>query len=77
MDTQDNDPIVAEIRRHREEYAASLDYDIKLITADTNRRGKALAEAMSRRDKDPNAIIDLLSSKRWNGGRGPFDAGGD
>jgi hypothetical protein len=77
MDAPDNDPIVAEVRREREEYAASLGYDIKLIQEDTNRRGEALDEAMARREKDPNAIIDLLTSKRWNGGRGLFGASCD
>ncbi len=70
MHALDNDPIVAEVRREREEYAASLGYDIKLIVADTNRRGQEIVEAMARLDKDPNALTDLLRSRRWNGGRG-------
>jgi len=74
MHTLDNDPIVAEIRRAREEYAASLGHDIQLIVADTNRRGQALDEAVARLDGDPNALADLLGSKRWNGGRGRFRA---
>ena len=72
---EDNDPIVAEVRREREEYAASLGYDIQLIVADTNRRGQALHEAIARLDEDPNALNDLLDSKQWNGGRGQFGAG--
>jgi hypothetical protein len=73
----DEDSIVAEIRRVREEYAASLGYDIQLIVADTNRRGQALHEAIARLDEDPNALNDLLDSKRWNGGRGRFRADTD
>jgi hypothetical protein len=74
MHAPDNDPIVAEIRREREEYAASLGHDIQLIVADTNRRGQALHEAITRLDEDPNALNDLLDSKQWNGGRGQFGA---
>jgi hypothetical protein len=75
MHAPENDPIVAEIRREREEYAASLGHDIQLIVADTNRRGQALHEAIARLDEDPNALNDLLDSKQWNGGRGHFGAG--
>lgn len=70
MHTPDNDTIVAELRRGREEYAASLGYDIELIAEDTERRARAVREAMARLAEDPNAIADLLRSKRWNGGRG-------
>jgi hypothetical protein len=73
----EDDPIVAEIRRAREEYAESLGHDIQLIVADTNRRGQALDEAVARLDEDPNALGDLLGSKRWNGGRGRFLADTD
>jgi hypothetical protein len=70
----DEDSIVAQIRREREEYAASLGYDIKLIAADTDRRGQELIEAIARLDENPNALNELLDSKRWNGGRGQFGA---
>jgi hypothetical protein len=77
LTTDDDDPIVAEVRRHREEYAASFGYDIKLMANDMNRRGQALTEAMARLGDDPKAIINLLSSKRWNGGLGPLGASDD
>ena len=36
----DDDPIVAEVRRIREEYAAKFGYDMKLIDEDTKRRAR-------------------------------------
>jgi hypothetical protein len=36
--TTNLDPIVEEIRRHRESHAASLHYDLKLITKDLQRQ---------------------------------------
>lgn len=43
-----NDPIVLEIRKRREEYAASLGYDLKRIVADLQ----------SRQGKDGRAVVD-------------------
>jgi hypothetical protein len=40
MHTPDEDPIVAEVRRIREEYAAKFGYDMKLIDEDTKRRAR-------------------------------------
>ena len=36
----DNDPIVAEIHRIREEYAAKFGYDIERMSEDTERRAR-------------------------------------
>ena len=38
----DDDPIVAEIRRFREEYLARFGYDMKLIDEDVKRHGREL-----------------------------------
>jgi hypothetical protein len=38
----DQDPIVAEVRREREEYAAKFGYDLKLMDEDTKRRAREL-----------------------------------
>jgi hypothetical protein len=38
----DEDPIVAEVRREREEYAAQFGYDMRLIDEDTKRRARVL-----------------------------------
>ena len=72
MDEEYDDPIVAEVRRHREAYFASLGYDLDLHDVDVERRAQALTEALAREKTDPNALTDLLSSKRWNGGMGPL-----
>ena len=56
----DDDPIVAEIRREREEYAAKFGYDIKRMSEDTKRRGRVLRELFAphlltdEKDDDPN-----------------------
>jgi hypothetical protein len=42
MHTPDEDPIVAEVRRIREEYAAKFGYDMKLMDEDTKRRAREL-----------------------------------
>jgi hypothetical protein len=60
MHTPDEDPIVAEVRREREEYAAKFGYDMKLINEDTKRRGRVLRELFAphlltdEEDDDPN-----------------------
>jgi len=38
----DDDPIVAEVRRYREENAAQFGYDMRLIDEDTKRRARVL-----------------------------------
>jgi hypothetical protein len=60
MHTPDEDPIVAEVRRIREEYAAKFGYDMKLIDEDTKRRARVLRELFAphdladEKDDDPN-----------------------
>ena len=60
MHTPDEDPIVAEIRREREEYAAKFGYDMKLMDEDTKRRARVLRELFAphdladENDDDPN-----------------------
>jgi hypothetical protein len=60
MHTPDEDPIVAEVRRIREEYAAKFGYDMKLIDQDTKRRARVLRELFAPhdlvddKDDDPN-----------------------
>ena len=44
------DPIVLETRKHREEYAASLGYDLKRIVADLQ----------SRQGRDGRVVIDRM-----------------
>jgi hypothetical protein len=53
MRTPDEDPIVAEVRREREEYAAKFGYDMKLIIADTKRRARVLREFFAPDDQEP------------------------
>ena len=72
MDDEYDDPIVAEIHQHRQAYLASLGNDMDLYYLDVERRAQALTEALAREKTEPNALIDLLSSKRWNGGMGPL-----
>jgi len=72
MDDEYDDPIVAEIYQHRQAYLASLGHDMDLYYVDVERRAQALTEALAREKTDPNALTDLLSSKRWNGGMGPL-----
>jgi hypothetical protein len=56
----DDDPIVAEVRRVREEKAAKFGYDMKLIDEDTKRRARVLRELFAphsladEKDDDPN-----------------------
>jgi hypothetical protein len=50
MHTPDEDPIVAEIRREREEYAAKFGYDMKLIIEDTKRRVRELRARFAPQD---------------------------
>jgi hypothetical protein len=53
MHTPYEDPIVAEIRREREEYAAKFGYDIKLMNEDTKRRARVLREFFAPHDQEP------------------------
>ena len=48
-----DDPIVSEIRKFREDYAASLGYDL----------GKTVAELHSRQGKDGRQVVDRTSQK--------------
>jgi hypothetical protein len=43
----DDDPIVAEIRREREEYAAKFGYDLKLIEENAKRRARELRSGLA------------------------------
>jgi hypothetical protein len=58
--SNDDDPIVAEVRRVREEKAAKFGYDMKLIDEDTKRRARVLRELFAphsladEKDDDPN-----------------------
>jgi hypothetical protein len=45
---------------------------MKLIWKDIDRRAEAIHEAMASEEQNPNALRELLSSKRWNGGLGPL-----
>ncbi len=49
-----DDPIVSEIRKIREDYAASLDYDLEQIVADLQ----------SRQGKDGRRVVDHSSPKK-------------
>ena len=49
-----DDPIVSEIRKFREDYAASLGYDL----------GKTVAELHSRQGKDGRRVVDGTSRKK-------------
>ena len=44
-DKEDDDPIVAEVRRAREAYAARFNYDLAAIFADIQRRTEEAARA--------------------------------
>jgi hypothetical protein len=49
-----DDPIVAEIRKFREDYAASLGYDL----------GKIVADLQSRQGKDGRQVVDRTAQKK-------------
>jgi hypothetical protein len=53
-----DDPIVLETRKHREQYAASFDYDLDRIVADLQSRqgrdGRALVDRTSGRKSEPS-----------------------
>ena len=49
------DPIVADVRRVREQLAARFDYDIDAIFADLRSRQAALGERLVRREKQSEA----------------------
>ena len=49
-----DDPIVSEIRKVREDYAASFGYDL----------GKIVADLQSRQGKDGRRIVDRTSLKK-------------
>ena len=54
--TTNEDEIVAEIRRHREAHAASLDYDLKRIVRDLQRQEQeAGIELVQRTPRKPVA----------------------
>ena len=53
-----DDPIVAEIRKFREEYAASFGYDL----------GKIVSDLRSRQGKDGRRIVDRTSQKKIDQG---------
>lgn len=62
MHNPDEDPIVAEIRRIREEHAAKFGYNIKLMSADTKRRARVLREMFAPHQfADENAKINELA----------------
>jgi hypothetical protein len=62
MHPLDNDPIVAEVRRIREEYAAKFGYDIKLMNEDTKRRARVLRALFAPHDPaDENANLNELT----------------
>ena len=49
-----DDPIVLETRKHREEYAASFDYDL----------GRIVADLQSRQGCDGRVVIDRTSVEK-------------
>lgn len=49
-----DDPIVSEIRKFREDYAASLGYDL----------GKIVADLQSRQGKDGRQVVDRTAQKK-------------
>jgi hypothetical protein len=49
-----DDPIVLETRKHREEYAASLGYDLDRIVADLQ----------SRQGRDGRMVVDRTSAQK-------------
>jgi hypothetical protein len=53
------DPIVAEVRRVREELAARFNYDVKAMFADMRKRQAALGDRLVRRDTKPDPIADV------------------
>jgi hypothetical protein len=61
MHTPDEDPIVAEVRREREEYAAKFGYDMELIIADTKRRARVLRALFAHDQAAENANINELA----------------
>jgi hypothetical protein len=51
------DEIIDEVRKHREAHAASLDYDVKRITQDFQRRERESSrEFVTRPPRKPSAI---------------------
>jgi len=51
-----NDEIIEEIRRHREEHAASLDYDLKRITRDLQEQERRSGRhVVTRKPKNPSS----------------------
>ncbi len=44
-DKEEDDPVVAEVRRAREAYAAKFNYDLRAIFADIQRRANEAARA--------------------------------
>ena len=61
-DKEDDDPIVAEVRRARERYAAQFNYDLEAIVRDVQRRtdeARAAGHAVvSLRPRRPEGTIE-------------------
>lgn len=53
------DPIVAEVRRVREELAARFNYDVKAIFADIRARQAALGDRLVTRNSKPEPITEV------------------
>jgi hypothetical protein len=51
------DPIVAEVRRTREELAAAFDFDVKAIFADLRKRQTALGPRLVRLKRPPKEAL--------------------
>lgn len=60
--TPEIDEIVAEIRRHREAHAASLDYDLRRITQDFQRQEQESARKVVTRQPRKPATVPRPSS---------------
>jgi len=60
--TTRNDEIVAEIRRHREAHAASLDYDLQKITQDFQEQERRSRRKIVKREPRAPATLPTRSS---------------
>ena len=62
-----DDPIVLEIRKRREEYAASLGYDLDRIVADLQlRQGRVVVDRSLRGKAEPSDAQDTPSASTLN-----------
>ena len=63
-----NDPIVAEVRKFRDEHARKFNYDLDAICADLRRRqqqsGHPLVSLKSHQPANKSLALDLASSAR-------------